>query len=460
MIAEFLNNKLLLTLTILYIILGSLAFYFNSKSWMQYKGDEKYSVEEKLDDQEDKKRSTRIRWSSLFIKNKIFFYIIFGTLGFISLLLAWLHRVIVGNKPTNAIPKSYFGDLFKFILLFFTIIGLFTLIFFLFSYAPTSLVFIINILNVLVILGVLAFVFEKTRKNQALLASAVIFAAIGGLIGGLFYSLIGGILGSIFGYIVGLKNDSNNKPNNKSNFIISLINFIPCLFINLAEYIKEQFNLTSNSALILLFIEVVIIALRFIVAYILKQVNKNSNANKLIKKPVSLHYKTSLGKYMSEKEQKDNNMFEKDYFNYNYALSFWVWIIPEAKSVSEAYNKPTEIINIGDVVKLNFNDNKIDIFASTSVKGKKIPKMEKLFTIDEINYQKWNNFVINYSGGTLDIFKNSELISSTPNITPISSNKLGSVGEKDGVYGGIKEVVYYKKPLTNQEIDLNYKNLK
>ena len=460
MIAEFLNNKLLLTLTILYIILGSLAFYFNSKSWMQYKGDEKYSVEEKLDDQEDKKRSTRIRWSSLFIKNKIFFYIIFGTLGFISLLLAWLHRVIVGNKPTNAIPKSYFGDLFKFILLFFTIIGLFTLIFFLFSYAPTSLVFIINILNVLVILGVLAFVFEKTRKNQALLASAVIFAAIGGLIGGLFYSLIGGILGSIFGYIVGLKNDSNNKPNNKSNFIISLINFIPCLFINLAEYIKEQFNLTSNSALILLFIEVVIIALRFIVAYILKQVNKNSNANKLIKKPVSLHYKTSLGKYMSEKEQKDNNMFEKDYFNYNYALSFWVWIIPEAKSVSEAYNKKTEIINIGDVVKLNFNDNKIDIFASTSVKGKKIPKMEKLFTIHEINYQKWNNFVINYSGGTLDIFKNSELISSTPNITPISSNKLGSVGEKDGVYGGIKEVVYYKKPLTNQEIDLNYKNLK
>ena len=224
MIAEFLNNKLLLTLTILYIILGSLAFYFNSKSWMQYKGDEKYSVEEKLDDQEDKKRSTRIRWSSLFIKNKIFFYIIFGTLGFISLLLAWLHRVIVGNKPTNAIPKSYFGDLFKFILLFFTIIGLFTIIFFLFSYAPTSLVFIINILNVLVILGVLAFVFEKTRKNQALLASAVIFAAIGGLIGGLFYSLIGGILGSIFGYIVGLKNDSNNKFNNKSNFIINITN--------------------------------------------------------------------------------------------------------------------------------------------------------------------------------------------------------------------------------------------
>tara|TARA_Y100000389_G_scaffold67146_1_gene63376 strand:- start:1864 stop:3258 length:1395 start_codon:yes stop_codon:yes gene_type:complete len=462
MFAEFFDNKLLLTLTVLYIILGSLAYYFNSKSWMQYKGDEKYSVLEKLDDEDDEKRSTRTRWSSLFIKNKLFFYIVFGSLGFISLLFAWLHRILVGNNknPTNGIPKNYFNDLFKFILIFFTIIGLFTIIFFLFSYAPTSLVFIINILNILVILGVLAFIFENTRKNQALLATAVIFAAIGGLYGGLSFALFGSIFGALFGYLVGLKNTENNKPNNKSKFIISLINFIPCLFLSLADFIKEQFNLTSNNTLIILFIEIVLISLKFIVSYIFKAINKNSNANKLIKSPVSLHYKTSLGKYVSPKEEKDNNMFEKDYFNYNYALSFWLWIIPQPKSVSEAYNKPTEILNIGNVLKFNYNDNKIDIFASTSKEGKMEASFEKIFTINEINYQKWNNFVINYSGGTLDIFKNSELISSTPNITPISSSKLGSVGEKDGIYGGIKDVVYYKKSLTNQEIDINYKKIK
>ena len=463
MFKEILDNKILLTLTILYIILGSLAFYFNSKSWMQYKGDEKYSVLEKLDDEDDKKRSTRTRWSSLFIKNKLFFYIIFGSLGFISLLFAWLHRVFLGKSetPTNAIPKNYFGDLFKFILIFPIIIGLFTLIFFLFSYAPTSLVFIMNILNILIILGVLAFVFENTKKNQALLVTAILFAVIGGLTGGLYLALFGGIFGAIFGYLAGLRNNpKDNKPNNKSNFIISLINLIPCLFINLADFIKKQFNITSNTTLIILFIEIVLIALRFIVSYILNQINKVRNGNKLIKNPVSLHYKSSLGKYLSEKEEKDKDMYEKDYFNYNYALSFWVWIIPQSKSVSEAYNKPTEILNIGDIVKFIFNDNKIDIFASTSVQGKDNSKLVKIFTIKEINYQKWNNFVINYSGGTLDIFKNSQLISSTPNITPINASKIGSVGDKNGIYGGIKEIVYYKNPLTNQEIDLNYKKIK
>ena len=64
------NDKLLLTLMILYILLITLALYFNSKSWMQYKGDTKTSIDEILDDEKDKLRSTRTRWWNLLIKNK------------------------------------------------------------------------------------------------------------------------------------------------------------------------------------------------------------------------------------------------------------------------------------------------------------------------------------------------------------------------------------------------------
>ena len=53
---------------------------------MQYKGDTKTSVDEILDDEEDKLRSTRTRWWNLLTKNKLFFYIIFVGVGFISLI--------------------------------------------------------------------------------------------------------------------------------------------------------------------------------------------------------------------------------------------------------------------------------------------------------------------------------------------------------------------------------------
>ncbi len=456
MFAEFFNNKILLTLTIIYIILICLAYYFNSKSWMQYKGDEKYSVEQELDDQDDEQRSTRTRWSSLFVKNKLFFYIIFATLGFISLLFAWLHRVIIHNKPTNSIPRNYFGDLLKFISLTLVIVGLFSLMFFTFSYAPKVLVIIINILNFLIILGVLAFIFEKTSRNEALLAVSIIFAIIGGLIGGLYLAFFGSILGAILGYFMGVKLNKENKPNIKSKFIISLLNFIPCIFIYLAEFIKNQFNITTKSVWILLFIEIILIIIRLLVPFLFKYVNNKTKGNKLITKPVSLHYESNLGTYISKLDEEQRDL-KKGYFNYNYGVSFWLWIMPESISANQAYSNSTPILNIGDVVKFNLNNNKIEIFAATSGNNKSKRKMVKIFVVDEINYQRWNYYVINYSGGTLDIFKNGKLISSTPNITPISSTKLGTAGSNNGIYGGIKNVIYYKNPLKNEEINFNYK---
>ena len=78
----------------------------------------------------------------------------------------------------------------------------------------------------------------------------------------------------------------------------------------------------------------------------------------------------------------------------------------------------------------------------------------QLYTLKNFEYQRWNNFIINYYGGTLDIFVNNKLVSSTPNITPLNNIQNAIAGQTDGVYGGIKNVVYYKKTLTKQEINL------
>ena len=58
-----------------------------------------------------------------------------------------------------------------------------------------------------------------------------------------------------------------------------------------------------------------------------------------------------------------------------------------------------------------------------------------------------NNIIFNYYGGTLDIFINKKLMSSTPNIIPLSVDGAATCGSDNGIYGGIKNAVYFKNTI-------------
>jgi len=74
--------------------------------------------------------------------------------------------------------------------------------------------------------------------------------------------------------------------------------------------------------------------------------------------------------------------------------------------------------------------------------------------------QKWNNIIINYEGGTLDIFSNGELMSSVKNIVPYMNLDTIVTGTNNGINGYICNVVYYKKPLDVSTISLLYNSVK
>jgi hypothetical protein len=454
------NDKLLLTLMILYILLVTLAIYFNSKSWMQYKGDYKTSVDRVLDDREDKLRSTNTRWWNLFTKNKLFFYIIFVGLGLISLLSMWILKWWSINFPNSNTASQYLMTFIKVIMMYAIVIGLIALSFYFLSYTPAPLTIIVNILNLLILSGVVAMFFEKTTKLTASAGLAGLFTIIFFLTGAKLWSVAGGIVGGIIGLLIGKSSESNldAKPNLFRDFIKSVIFYLPCLFIKLADYLKTEFGLLKrdHSTLILIGIEIVLISLRFLIPFIYKLFQKQimPQGNILIKNPVSLHNPVNLGKFESLRERKDGDLSEKTFMNYNYALSFWIWIIPQAPSISTAYSKATDLVNINDLIKVIFNKNKIEFWASTTQPNRLNRHMIKLYTLKNFEYQRWNNFIINYYGGTLDIFVNNKLVSSTPNITPLNNIQKAIAGQTDGVYGGIKNAVYYKKTLTKQEINL------
>jgi hypothetical protein len=66
--------------------------------------------------------------------------------------------------------------------------------------------------------------------------------------------------------------------------------------------------------------------------------------------------------------------------------------------------------------------------------------------------QRWNNIIINYHGGTIDIFINGQMINSKINVVPYISNAALTVGKNNGINGDICNLIYYKFPMTNPDI--------
>ena len=99
--------------------------------------------------------------------------------------------------------------------------------------------------------------------------------------------------------------------------------------------------------------------------------------------------------------------------------------------------------------------NKIKIIMNNGLNKKPIE-----YIIDGPPLQKWNNIVINYDGGHLDIFMNSKLVRSFPSVVPYMSFDQLTVGEDNGLGGGICNVVYFPASISRERIITNYNLLK
>jgi len=77
-----------------------------------------------------------------------------------------------------------------------------------------------------------------------------------------------------------------------------------------------------------------------------------------------------------------------------------------------------------------------------------------------IPLQKWNHFIINYNGGIMDIFLNGELVKSVPGVIPYYTLDNLTIGEKNGIKGGICNMVYFRNALTRSNIYYLYNTVK
>ena len=231
--------------------------------------------------------------------------------------------------------------------------------------------------------------------------------------------------------------------------IKNVIFYIPCLLLDFIEFIKHQYSITSKPVWILLAAEILLIALRFLLPMLFDAIISR-DGNRLLKEPIYLNNEKRLGTFQ-ELNKKD------DKFSYHYALSSWIYINPQPPSTSPAYEDYTSLLNLGNKPNILYNGRTNTLLIKMKTQN---DKEKIIYKSKNIKYQKWNNFVINYDGGTLDIFINNELVVSVPGAIPYMSFDNITTGASPGIHGGICNVVYFNNTLSRNKISWLYNSTK
>jgi hypothetical protein len=262
----------------------------------------------------------------------------------------------------------------------------------------------------------------------------------------------------------------NSYKNGFFSLIINLFLYIPCLFSDLFEAFVSIFtgqNYSNLASSVLL----IIIAVLLLVAYFelpsLESKISLQGGKQIINKPVNLNLQTPLLSY----EDLNGNADPK----YEYGISAWFFIDSMPPNTNPSYSKYTSILNYGNKPNISYNssENKLKVTMEqisrtiTPNSGSNTKKDYTDTTTQEIIYekegillQKWNNIIINYSGGTLDVFLNNELMKSVNGIVPYMKMDSLMCGSENGLMGGICNVIYFTNPITTTQMYYLYNMVK
>jgi hypothetical protein len=233
-----------------------------------------------------------------------------------------------------------------------------------------------------------------------------------------------------------------------TGFIANLIFYIPCMLLDLLEYVKADLQQAPKAVPVLLIIELILIIL-YIYAPKISNAMMKSLSNKdgkiILKEPLTIKEEKRVSSYV---DLHNVEIGEDNIVNNKYAISMWVYIVPVEPSHSP-YN--------GDATIFEYTDYHPRLMYNGAMGKFKAYFNEGMYQEVDMPMQKWNHLVFNYTKSNADLFVNGVLKASA---TRENENfKVGDtivVGQKGGLTGGICNVVYFRRPLAKYEIDSIY----
>lgn len=271
----------------------------------------------------------------------------------------------------------------------------------------------------------------------------------------------------------------NVKPppgSSKSNTLVELFKntlfYIPCLFSETFDYMLKffvkEYNETSTQQLYFLIFTILLILFYFVFFYLREKILMQGG-NLLINDPINTD---SFHKIATYEELNGTN----DEYKYQYGISCWIYIDSMPPNTNTSYTQYTSLLNYGNKPNIlykaetntllimmdqgkvfNLSNNLTDI-SNNDLHDENKSKI--VYIKENVLLQKWNQIIINYNGGTLDVFINHELVKSIPGIVPYMSLDTLTVGANNGIQGGVCNLLYFKRPLTAPNIYYLYHSVK
>lgn len=241
------------------------------------------------------------------------------------------------------------------------------------------------------------------------------------------------------------------KIDGMNGFIINMIFYIPCMVLNGLEYISNDFKQTPFTVYVLLMIEIILLLAYFYLPKITQLITNSVNikdGKPIITEPMLIKKRENISSYiaMSDHDPKTGNIV-----NNKFAISMWVYVVPVPPTVYP-YNGDATIFEFGNYhprLIYNGSTNKFKTFMNQSESA-------------EFNMplQSWNHVVYNYTKSSIDLFVNGELVATKTGRSGVneglSMDDILSIGQDNGLSGGICNIVYFKTPLFKYEIENMY----
>lgn len=258
----------------------------------------------------------------------------------------------------------------------------------------------------------------------------------------------------------------NTNKNAFFTLISSTILYIPCLvsglFDGLGTFALGEYNSTTAGSVMMLALAIALVVAYFKTPSLFNFIS-TQGGKLLVNKPVYTDTLYALGSYQ-ELNGTDN-------FDYQYAISCWIFIDAMPPNTNPNYNKFTSLLNFGNKPNILYNGKLNTLMITMEQKNLSEVTKNNLLDFDSdgnriiyvdknVLLQKWNNIIINYNGGTLDIFINGELVKSAIGVVPYYTYDSLTIGENEGIKGGICNVVYFSNALSSTNIYYIYNTVK
>ena len=286
------------------------------------------------------------------------------------------------------------------------------------------------------------------------------FGNVPTLMNGIVVSLNFAIIVSILGLVYYYSKDKAlfTNTNTWQGLITNIIFYIPCIYVEIIEFFKNQYKITTRTDVIMLCIAVSL----FLVAGFKDKIYDfifRPKGKLLLNKPVYLNNKTTLGSYLELNNIKDdsNESDDKNNYKYNYAISAWIYINYQGPNTNPSYTEYTPLLSYGNKPDILYNGlkNTLKITMQQGQDG-----LKNVYKTTDIKMNRWNHFLLNYTGGTLDTFINGELHASEPGVVPYMEFDTLVGGSDNGIHGGICNVQYFNRYLQIDTIRSLYTSFK